>query len=85
MQYHPKLKKASTKVNNHYAYMAKNTYWFSCWESLSYYQEDRENRECEAGRYIHLIPSGFNAFRIGDGEIVTTDADTFWAAPKKSI
>ena len=83
MQYHPKFKKASTKINNHYAYMAKNTYWFSCWESLSYYQEDWENRKCEAGRYIHLIPSGFNAFRIGDGEIVTTDADTFWAAPKK--
>ena len=83
MQYHPKFKKASTKVNNYYAYMAKNTYWFSCWESLSYYQEDWENRELEAGRYIHLIPSGFNPFRVGDGEIVTTDADTFWAAPKK--
>ena len=29
MQYHPRFKKVSTKVNEHYAYMAKNTYWFS--------------------------------------------------------
>ena len=84
MQYHPQFKKASTKVNNHYAYMAKNTYWFSCWETLSYYQEDGENRGREAGRYIHLIPSGFKPFLMGDGDIVTTDADTFWAAPVKS-
>lgn len=87
MQYHPEFKKASTKVNNHYAYMAKNTYWFSCWETLSYYQEDGENRAREAGRYINLVPPGFKPFIMGvfgDGDIVTTDADTFWAAPVKS-
>ena len=84
MQYHPKFRKATAKVSNHYAYMAKSTYWFSCWETLSYYQEDREKREREAGRYIHLAPSGFKAFLAGDGDIVTTDADTFWAAPVRS-
>ena len=87
MQYHPRFKKGTTKVSNHYAYMAKNTYWFSCWETLSYYQEDGENRVREAGRYIYLVPSGFGGFNYGvfknDGEIVTTDADTFWAAPVK--
>ena len=87
IQYHPKFKKASAKVNYYYAYMAKNTYWFGCWETLSYYQEDGENREREAGRYIHLVPPGFIPFRtfLGDGDTVTTDANTFWAAPVKSI
>ena len=84
MQYHPKFKKATTKVNNHYAYMAKNTYWFRCWETLSYFQEDRENREREIDRDINLVPSGFEPFRVDEGGIVTTDADTFWAAPKKN-
>ena len=87
MLYHPRFKKGTTKVNNHYAYMAKNTYWFNCWETLSYYQEDGENRLREDGRYIYLVPSGFGGFNFGvfknDGEIVTTDADTFWAAPVK--
>ena len=84
MQYHLKFKKASTKVNNHYAYMAKNTYWLSCWETLSYYQEDGENRGRERGREICLVPSDFEPFRMDDGAIVTTDADTFWAAPVRS-
>ena len=84
MQYHPRFKKASTKVNEHYAYMAKNTYWFSCWETLSYYQEDWPNRQREIGRKINLVPSGYKGFDIEEGEIVTTDADSFWAAPVKS-
>ena len=83
MQYHPRFKKASTKVNEHYAYMAKNTYWFNCWETLSYYQEDWQNRPREIGRKIYLVPSGFEGFDIDKGAIVTTDADTFWAAPEK--
>ena len=89
MQYHPRFKKGTTKVNNHYAYMAKNTYWFNCWETLSYYQEDGENRIREAGRNIYLVPSGYGGFNFGvfknDGEIVTTDADSFWAAPVKKV
>ena len=84
MQYHPRFKKASTKVNEHYAYMAKNTYWFHCWETLSYYQEDWQNRQREIGRQIYLVPSGFKGFRIDEGAIVTTDADTFWA-PMKTV
>ena len=81
MQYHPRFKKGTTKMSEYYAYMAKNTYWFSCWETLSYYQEDMENREREAGRNINLVPSGFEAFHILDGGWDTTDADSFWAAP----
>ena len=85
MQYHPRFKKATTKVSQYYSYMAKNTYWFSCWETLSYFQEDRDNRQREAGRQIKLVSPGFEPFWIEDGDIVTTDADTFWAAPKKNF
>ena len=82
MQYHPEFKNATTEANNHYAYMAKNTYWFSCWERLSYYQEDSGgNKVRMAGRYINLVPSGFEGYGIDEGEIVTTNADAFWAAP----
>ncbi|MBO7618018.1 MAG: transglutaminase domain-containing protein [Bacteroidales bacterium] len=84
MQYHPRFKKGTTKMSEYYAYMAKNTYWFSCWETLSYYQEDMENRKREAGRNINLVPSGFEAFHILDGGWDTTDADSFWAAPVKT-
>ena len=83
IQYHPEFKKASTKVNRYYAYMAKNTYWFNCWETLSYYQEDGKDRKREIGRSIYLAPSGFEGFDIEEGAIFTTDADTFWAAPVK--
>ncbi len=85
IQYHPEFKKASTKVNRYYAYMAKNTYWFNCWETLSYYQEDGKDRKREIGRGIYLAPSGFEGFDIEEGAIVTTDADTFWAAPVKAV
>ena len=34
---------------------------------------------------IYLAPSGFEGFDIEEGAIVTTDADTFWAAPVKAL
>ena len=30
----------SSKISYYHAYMAKNTYWFCCWGSLGFYQED---------------------------------------------
>lgn len=77
--YHPKYRKATDKMNDHYAYMAKNTYWFSCWETLHFDQEPSAGKE--VGRNIHLVPQGFEPFGIDDGEIVTSDAHQFWAAP----
>ena len=48
-----------------------------------------KNKEREVGRNIYLVPSGFGVFNFGVfknvGEIVTTDADTFWAAPVKKV
>ena len=83
IQYHAKFKKASTKVNGYYAYMAKNTYWFECWEQLSYFQEDGAARKHDAGRNINLAPAGFAPFYIKAANLNTTDADSFWAAPLK--
>ena len=84
MQYHPEFKKGTTKVSQHYSYMAKNTYWFYCWETLSYYQEDGKDRNRELGRAIHLVPPGFEPFIYYDDQVITSDADTFWSAPVPS-
>ena len=83
MVLYPQFKIDGKKKRDHLAYMAKNTYWFSCWETLSYNQEDGENRGREAGRYINLVPSGFDAFLNKETSVNTSDADTFWAAPVK--
>ena len=81
---YPQFKKDGKKKRDHRAYMAKNTYWFYCWETLSYNQEDGDNRGRPIGRAIHLVPPGFEPFIYYDDQVVTSDADTFWAAPVKS-
>ena len=83
MMMYPAFKNGSTKKDDHYAYMAKNTYWFACWGELSYYQEDYDHTDVIRDHYIDLIPSGFEPFRIGGGNTITTDANQFWAAPKE--
>ena len=80
---YPQFRIDGKKKKDHLAYMAKNTYWFSCWANLSYYQEDNKLKDGEKGLYINLVPSGFVPFRVDEGEIVTTDAARFWAAPEK--
>ena len=79
MLMHPAFGKAQ-KDNDYYAYMAKNTYWFSCWGTLSYYQEDRNVEDVDRSSYVNLIPSGFVPFNVGGGNIVTTNAEKFWDA-----
>ena len=64
----------------HYGYMAKNVYWFSSWETLHYDQEPAGG--LDRGRYVHLVPTGFEPFGAGPGDIVTSDASQFWAAPE---
>jgi len=80
MMMHYAFGEGSSKVDDYYAYMAKNTYWFSCWGTLSYYQEDYKMEDVDRNSYIHLIPSGYEPFRVGGGSIVTTNADLFWDA-----
>ena len=81
---YPQFKKDGKKKRDHRAYMAKNTYWFYCWETLSYNQEDGDNRGRDIGRAIHLVPPGFEPFIYYNDQVITSDADTFWAAPVKS-
>jgi len=83
IKYYPKFEKGSTKIDYYYAYMAKNTYWFSCWGELSYYQEDYDHEDVVRDNYINLVPSGFEPFRIGGGNTITTDAERFWTKPER--
>lgn len=83
MVIHNLLKNVPMKDDDYSAYMAKNTYWFRCHETLSYYQEDPENRGRGAGRHINLVPTGFESFVKDNGNVKTSNADIFWAAPRK--
>ena len=72
------LLKDAPEMNFDYStYMAKNTYWFRCPETLSYYQEDPENRGRDAGRHINLVPAGFESFVKDNGNVKTSNADIF--------
>lgn len=79
MLIYPAFGKAQ-KDNDYYAYMAKNTYWFSCWGTLSYYQEDYKVGGIDRNSYVNLIPSGYTPYGIDEGYIVTTNAEKFWDA-----
>ena len=80
MVMHYAFGEGSSKVDDYYAYMAKNTYWFSCWGSLSYYQEEYNVPGVDRNSYVNLIPSGYVPYGIDEGYIVTTNADLFWEA-----
>lgn len=63
------------------AYMAKNTYWFSCWGELSYYIEDHTVEDVVRDHYYHLVPSGFEPFSNNGKSVATSDDEQFWASP----
>lgn len=79
--YHPQFGEPVGKDFWYYDYMAKNTYWFSCWETIHFDQEPSEGKD--VGRYIHLVPEGYKPFNTNWGDIKTSDDEQFWAAPKK--
>lgn len=80
--YHPEFGEAAGDDCWYYDYMAKNTYWFSSWETIHFDQEPAAGKD--SGRYIHLVPKGFTPFGSNSSDIVTNDAGQFWAAPGKS-
>lgn len=83
MVMYPAFKDGSTKHDDYYRYMAKNTYWFSSWETLHYFQEDRADKTFESGRYINIVPEGFMPFgNIDQEDVITTDAPKFWTSPE---
>ncbi len=79
MLIYPAFEKAQ-KDKDYYAYMAKNTHWFSCWGTLSYYQEDYKVEGIDRNSYVNLIPSVYTPYGIDEGYIVTTDDEKFWDA-----
>ena len=86
MLMHPEFKEATSKHDYYYGYMAKNTYWFSCWETLNFFQEDRqetEDKDSEVHRFIVIVPENFDPFYYSDSKnIITTDPSRFWASPQ---
>lgn len=80
--FHKGLTEGSNEVDFYYAYMAKNTYWFSSWETPTYDQEPR-SQNLNPGRCIHLVPAGFEPFHNDSLDMVTRDAKRFWAKPYK--
>jgi hypothetical protein len=80
--YHPRFSAAQESTgSDHYRYMAKNTYWFSSWDDIHYGQEAGNG---QGARYFNLVPSGYKPFLYNEGDFLTSDADQFWAAPRKS-
>ena len=80
--YHPGFSAAQESFgSDHYRYMAKNTYWFSAWEDIHYGQEAGNGQDA---RYFNLVPEGYKPFNYQEGNLLTSDADQFWAAPKKN-
>ena len=86
MLMHPEFKEATKKHDYYYGYMAKNTYWFSCWEILNFFQEDRqetEDKDSDVHRLIVIVPENFDPFYYTDSKnIITTDPTRFWAPPQ---
>ena len=82
MLMYPEFKNGSNKMNYYYAYLAKDTYWFQCWGTMSYFQEEWNKEDVVRNSYIVLVPKGFEPFNIGGGNTITTNADLFWSEPK---
>ena len=80
---HPRFKKGRDKFSYYYGYMAKNTYWFTCWENLTYGVEDHHTDDVDPGRVLNLIPSDFEPFNTwNNNSINTSNAEKFWAKPE---
>ena len=79
--YHPGFSNAQESTgSHHFRYMAKNTYWFSSWDDIHYGQESGNGN---GSRYFNLVPSGYKPFNYQKGDLLTSDADQFWAAPDR--
>jgi hypothetical protein len=80
--YHPGFSAAQESLgSDHYRYMAKNTYWFAAWEDIHFGQEAGNGQDA---RYFNLVPKGYKPFNYQEGDLLTSDADQFWAAPERN-
>ena len=71
----------SDRIDYYYAYLAKNTYWFQCWRTLSYYQEDMTHPEILRDGMVDIVPSGYTPCDPGMRNMISTNADQFWSEP----
>lgn len=71
----------SNRIDYYYAYLAKNTYWFQCWRTLSYYQEDMTHPEILRDGMVDIVPSGYTPRDPGMRNMISTNADQFWSEP----
>ena len=80
MVMYPGFEKGSSRKTYYYAYMAKNTYWFTCWGNLGFYQEDYTTYPELESREHHyaLVPSGFKPFSRRKTTAATSDEKQFW-------
>ena len=80
MVMYPGFEKGSSRMTYYYAYMAKNTYWFTCWGNLGFYQEDYTTcPELELREHHYaLVPSGFEPFSRRNTTAATSDEKQFW-------
>ena len=87
MMMYPGFENPTSEHDYYYAYMAKNTFWFSCWETLHFYQEDdlkAKIQNLEPQQYILIVPDDFTPFDYDLQDcIITSDASRFWMAPKQ--
>ncbi len=68
----------------YFSYLAKNLYWFQCWNKAGYDIETDLNASYEQSyRKIALCPNGFGGFRLGKDAVVTRDDVRFWAKPNE--
>ncbi len=80
MEVRPLLDPPFVTEAEYLTYLAKNLYWFECWEQTGYDKEVHFK-----GRTIVLLPTGFEGFRLNDQALRTCDAARFWAAPETPI
>ena len=83
MFFYPGYEDGHSNKTYYYKYMAKNTYWFACWNNLGFYQEDYNNHPDQELRdkYYGLVPSGFDPFDKDyhkHTSVATNDVDQFW-------
>lgn len=75
------FKDPSDKIDYYYAYLAKNTYWFQGWRTLSYFQEDMTHPEIQRDGMVDIVPSGYTPRDPGMRNLISTNADLFWSEP----
>ena len=66
-------------IDSYYKYMAKNCFYFSCWEDLHFGQESANAAYDE--KLIYLVPLGYTPDTVYPRSEIIDNDNIFWAAP----